>query len=385
MPADYVLYVDDQTENLDGFMFTFRKDFRILTADSAVKGMELLAKHPIKVILTDQRMPDITGVEFLEKVLPLYPNIVRILVTGFADIEATIQAVNKGKIYHYVTKPWKSEELKMVIQNAISYHDLKNQNRQLLDTLTQQNEALKIAKENAEQSERLKTSFLANLSHEIRTPMNGIIGYAALLLDEENSDEERSDYLKTIKRNTYLLLQIVTNVLDMALLETGQLHFAQLHFDIYPFVNKVLEDFCNETFFEDRQDISIVNRIDSQQSLTVVSDKARLAMVITNLLHNAVKFTSEGEIGIDIQASNRDGFIEIAVHDTGIGIPEDKFEYIFGRFNKIENTNIFYDGLGLGLTLANEITKNLHGYIRLTSSEGKGSTFYVGIPLVAHV
>lgn len=385
MPADYVLYVDDQTENLDGFMFTFRKDFRILTADSAVKGMELLAKYPIKVILTDQRMPDITGVEFLEKVLPLYPNIVRILVTGFADIEATIQAVNKGKIYHYVTKPWKSEELKMVIQNAISYHDLKNQNRQLLDTLTQQNEALKIAKESAEQSERLKTSFLANLSHEIRTPMNGIVGYAALLLEEENSDEERTDYLKTIKKNTYLLLQIVTNVLDMALLETGQLHFAQLSFDVYPFVNKVLDDFCNETFFEDRQDIVIHNRIDSQKSLTVVSDKARLAMVITNLLHNAVKFTTEGEIGIYIQESSPEGFVEIAVHDTGIGIPEDKFEYIFGRFNKIENKNIFYEGLGLGLTLANEITKNLHGYIRLTSSEGKGSTFYVGIPIAAHV
>lgn len=383
MAKDYILYVDDQIENLDGFMFTFRKEFSILTADSATKGMELLTKYPVKVVLTDQRMPDITGVEFLEKILPLYPSIVRILVTGFADIEATIQAVNKGKIYHYVTKPWKSEDLKLVIHNAIAYHDLKSQNKQLLDTLTQQNEDLRISKEKAEESERLKTSFLANLQHEIRTPMNGIIGYVSLLQDEDNSKDEESEYLTTIKNNAYSLLHIVNNVLDMALLETDQQQYNIHPFDARGFVSEIFAEFEDSVIIPVDKDIRLGLNIFTEQNCLLLADKLKLRSVIDNIFDNALKFTQHGEVILGIEAGYKDGYLEISIRDSGIGVPSDKFEFIFGRFNKIDHGKLFYEGLGLGLTLANETMKRMNGYIRVTSEIGVGSVFYIGVPIAS--
>jgi len=126
-----VLYVDDEINNLNSFKAAFRRSFNIYTAQSAAEGCQILQAYEIGVIITDQRMPVTTGIEFLESILPLYPDTIRILLTGFSDINAVIEAINRGQVYRYLVKPWQNDELKMYIQNAIEIYELRKENKEL--------------------------------------------------------------------------------------------------------------------------------------------------------------------------------------------------------------------------------------------------------------
>jgi DNA-binding NtrC family response regulator len=126
-----VLYVDDEANNLNSFKAAFRRDFEIYTASSAREGRKILDSNEIGVIITDQRMPGMTGIEFLESILSVYPDTIRILLTGFSDINAVMDAINRGQVYKYLVKPWQNDELKMYIENALEIYNLRKENKEL--------------------------------------------------------------------------------------------------------------------------------------------------------------------------------------------------------------------------------------------------------------
>jgi len=137
-----ILYVDDEEDNLIVFNSTFRRDYEIHLAKSGREGLDIMKKHEIQLIITDQRMPEMTGIQFLEKIIPEYPDCIRMILTGFSDIEAIIQAINTGRVYRYITKPWKREELKINIDKALETYHLREQNRDLLEDLQEANKTL---------------------------------------------------------------------------------------------------------------------------------------------------------------------------------------------------------------------------------------------------
>mgnify|MGYP005748237567 FL=1 len=137
-----VLYVDDEENNLQAFKATFRRDYKIFLAISAMEGERILKEEEIDIIITDQRMPEKTGVEFLESIIPNYPKPIRLLLTGYTDIQAVIDAINKGQVYHYLTKPWEEEYLKTVIKNAYEVYALRKENERLTAALLKANEQL---------------------------------------------------------------------------------------------------------------------------------------------------------------------------------------------------------------------------------------------------
>jgi response regulator RpfG family c-di-GMP phosphodiesterase len=137
-----VLYVDDEVHNLVSFKANFRSFYTIYTAESAEEARKILEKEKINIIITDQRMPNITGVEFLESIIKEYPDPIRMLLTGYSDMESIIEAINKGQIYRYITKPFVADELKMNIDNAFEIYSLREENKQLLKSLLQANEQL---------------------------------------------------------------------------------------------------------------------------------------------------------------------------------------------------------------------------------------------------
>jgi phosphoserine phosphatase RsbU/P len=137
-----ILYVDDEEDNLVVFNSTFRRDYEVHLAKSGMEGLEIMKKHPIHVIITDQRMPEMTGIQFLEKVIPDYPDSIRMILTGFSDIEAIIQAINTGRVYRYITKPWSREELKINIDKGLETYYLREQNRNLIENLKEANQTL---------------------------------------------------------------------------------------------------------------------------------------------------------------------------------------------------------------------------------------------------
>ncbi len=130
-----VLYIDDEINNLVAFKANFRRIYDVTTAESAAEGLAILRNKPINVIITDQRMPLMTGTEFLQSILEEFPNPIRILLTGYADLEAVIDAINKGKIFRYLTKPWNEDELKMTIESAFEIFNLREENKILIENL----------------------------------------------------------------------------------------------------------------------------------------------------------------------------------------------------------------------------------------------------------
>jgi len=162
-----VLYVDDEQNNLNAFRAAFRRDFRIYTAINAVEALKHLKKYPdIKVIIADQRMPDITGVEFFEKVRFIYPNKVRVILTGYSDISAVIDAINKGQVYRFIDKPWNHEMIKNTVSNATEIYDTRK-------NLHDKNASLQRAYNELDK-------FVYSVSHDLRSPLMSILGIANL-------------------------------------------------------------------------------------------------------------------------------------------------------------------------------------------------------------
>jgi response regulator RpfG family c-di-GMP phosphodiesterase len=137
-----ILYIDDEVNNLSAFKANFRRIYDVYTAESAAEGRKILETTEIEIILTDQRMPEMTGVEFLESIVKEFPNPIRILLTGYTDMQALIDAVNKGQIYRYLNKPWNEDELKMYITQAYEVYSLRKENTELTKSLLQANKQL---------------------------------------------------------------------------------------------------------------------------------------------------------------------------------------------------------------------------------------------------
>jgi sigma-B regulation protein RsbU (phosphoserine phosphatase) len=157
-----ILYVDDEIDNLTVFNSAFRRHFKIHVASSAREGLEIMKQNDIQLVISDQRMPEMTGTEFLEKIIPEYPECIRVILTGFSDINAVIEAINNGRVYRYVTKPWEKEEMKIMIDNALETYNLKQQNKKLIEDLLEANKTL-------EQKVIDRTLKIEQQNREIRT------------------------------------------------------------------------------------------------------------------------------------------------------------------------------------------------------------------------
>lgn len=137
-----ILYVDDEVNNLVAFKANFRTSYEVFIAESAEEGFKILRNNKIHIIITDQRMPNITGVQFLEEVIKEFPDPIRILLTGYSDIQAVVEAINKGQVYRYIMKPCLMDELKITLTNAYEVYELKEENRELMKSLLQANQQL---------------------------------------------------------------------------------------------------------------------------------------------------------------------------------------------------------------------------------------------------
>jgi signal transduction histidine kinase len=236
---------------------------------------------------------------------------------------------------------------------------------------------LDTAKQEAEESDRLKTNFLANMSHEVRTPLNAIMGFTELMIFEAYADEqEKNKYLKTIHNSGTYLLNILKNILDFSVIESGQLKLHKREFSVKKLFNEVSPMYS--VSFVCKESVKIYFEMQDNADIKLYSDIDRIKQVLINLINNALKNTESGTINVGFRGI--DEFIEFYVKDTGCGIPNDKIKDIFKRFVKIEGKNKIIKGTGLGLPISKGIINALGGEIRVESEIGKGSTFIFTIP-----
>ena len=234
-----------------------------------------------------------------------------------------------------------------------------------------------LAKEKAEESDRLKSSFLANMSHEIRTPMNGILGFTDMLQDPEVTGEDQQKFIEIIKKSGDRMLTTINDLIDISKIETGQVELSLKEFNISDELNSQFHFFQAET---EKKGINftLTNTL-PDNSDCITADLQKFNSILTNLIKNAIKFTDKGYINLG--CIRKDDRIECFVKDSGIGIPENRQKAIFERFVQADiNDKHAFEGSGLGLAISKAYAEIMGGELWVESEEGIGSTFYLSIP-----
>lgn len=413
-----IAIIDDIPEILDVMdIILKRAGYETILYEAGEAFLNDERRSKIDLVLMDIIMPGIDGFEVCRQIKQDEDSSMPVIfVTGLIEVSNKRKAFELGAS-DYITKPVNRTELLARINTHLTIHqlrvelelsnseleqkvakrtgELKKANELLSENekkLIKQNQAyadlnkqlsttnaqLLVAKEKAEQNEKLKTAFLANMSHEIRTPMNGIIGFSSLLENDDIKENKRKIFLKTINNSCQQLLSIVDSILDISKIEADQMTVAKEELDLDLWMAEIYLQF--ESLAEEKKlkFIKVINKEGFSGVLKV--DSQLLRQIINNLLSNAFKFTHKGSVkfGYTYQGDS----ILFYVADTGIGIGADNHDLIFERFSQgTSDVGRKYGGAGLGLTISQRLVKLLGGDMWLESTVDVGSTFYFTMPI----
>lgn len=387
-----LLVIDDEEEILKALKRQFRRDYDVHTAINADEGYRIMTETPIQVIISDQRMPGMAGSEFFGRIKTEFPDAVRLLLTGYADIQAVIAAINDGNVYRYIVKPWNPVELDTVIREAFERYNLIVQNRRLLTELQESKVLLeqRVAERTAELEEangRLKAlieqraAFMGMAAHDLRSPITIVQGFTDLLLDPRTPPEDHREFVGIIREAMQDMLVLLNDLLDISAIESGKLMLRPTDVNLRQFCNRVLK--LNRRIGE-QKNIRLDGDIDAELS-TFRFDPQRIEQVLSNLIGNAFKFSHSGTV-VTFNVRRVDGGIEFSVADQGLGIREDELDRIFGAFEKMSNRPTANErSTGLGLSISKRIVELHQGQLRVESTYGAGSRFYFTLPVIESV
>jgi signal transduction histidine kinase len=354
-----------------------RLDYKVLGATRASDALVMLNQQIVDVVMTDQRMPEMSGVEFLHKVRDQHPDAIRLLFTGYADIRAVIDAINQGNVYRYITKPWDPDELQTVIREACERHDLMAERQQLLEELKRKNEEL-------ERANALKHAFIEVASHELRTPLTILSGLVGLSLRVQSLGDPLKDWLRRIDQAGQRLQALVNQLVNMLAAKQFDRPLERKTVNLPTLLRQAVDDV--RPFIELRKqtlDLDISETLGTHEL-----DELKIRDCLNHLLLNAIKFTPDsGQIGLAASCL-ADGALQIRVTDTGVGIDnscqEKLFEPFFTGFDVSHHSSGHYEygrkGIGLGLSVVKAFVEMHGGSIQVSSAVGQGTSFTITLP-----
>ncbi len=392
--AAKVLVVDDEPDLELLVKQKFKKEIRAGDVDfrfafNGKSALKLLASEPdIDVVLTDLNMPEMDGLELLERLKQENAALGAIVISAYGDIGNIRAAMNRGA-FDFVTKPIDFTDLKLTLKKTIGRvqegkalarvrREKEDAQARALEQERRAKEAQRQLIEHLKRMDRLKDEFLANTTHELRTPINGVIGIVESLLDGAAGTltDEAKRNLSMVIASGRRLSRLIDDILDFSKMKTGDISLVREPVDVYGAVDMVLA--LSRAVLGGKV-IDLQNRV-SRNTPPVIADPNRLQQILFNLIGNAVKFTEEGWIAVS--AETRGEFVEIMVKDTGVGIPKSRFEDIFKMFEQVEQADTRKQGgVGLGLAITKKLVELSGGEIAVNSVEGKGSTFRFTMPV----
>ncbi len=342
------------------------------TAESGDQAMTMCGQGAdYQIIVSDLEMPGMHGLDLIKNLRKSGNDTPIIVLTGNKDVSIALTALKNGANEYVVKDENIGDTVSTAIESALERKRLIDQNAQLIIHLTQ-------AKEEAEKANCAKSDFLAKMSHDLKTPLNGIMGFAQLLLTDE--DEPPSEWykesLEQISKAGNHLLELINQILDLAAIEAGKIKVVIEDINVIPIIKESLV-LIKPT--ASKREIEIVERI-GHESLFVAGDSLRVKQVLLNLLSNGVKYNSKGGT-LTVTLEKTADKARIHVRDTGPGIPEDKMEDLFDSFNRLGAEKTGVEGTGIGLNICKSFIDLMNGSLDIESKVGEGSCFSFSLPL----
>lgn len=349
-----ILVVDDEMGPRESLKMILNPYYNVHTADRGTQAVDMLRQVPVDLVTVDLKMPGFSGIHVLEKVKQHDPDIEAIIITGYGSLDTAIEGLRLGA-FDYISKPFDVNHILSLVRRGLERRTAKARLRQV------------------------KSDFLSNISHELRTPLSVVVGFVYLLLNQVigKLTEDQQKVLETVYRNSEELLELIDNVLWMTSLNAGDANATIEKFDARDVIHEALkrhEKMIGEKGLQ-------VNVHAGDHDLPLVSDRAKVDRIFQNVFNNAVKFTTEGQIDVKVQATPDKNGIEFEIIDTGVGIEESKIDSIFEPFHQADNSvQRAYSGLGLGLTVARRMAELVGGRLTVTSKPGSGTRVSMSFP-----
>jgi len=376
-----VLAVDDERENLNLLARKLGEHHRVLLARDGGTALGLLKRHDVHLVLADQRMPGMTGIDLLEEVKSRYPEPARLLITAYPDIDVAVGAINRGGVQRFIAKPYDPGELLAVVDRELEIYELARANRRLSLDLKEAVASLLKANRELKELDRTKDYFLANVSHELKTPLVSGMGYLDLMrsggLGAVTARMRKG--LDVSYRNLARLHRLIEDLLSLARMRYRPDSIEKAPFDVGALIRE-----CVASLKVRASKNSLDVRVSIPSNLPrVEADERRIHSVITNVLSNAEKFTPDrAKIRVAVSRRGKDR-IEVRISDNGIGLSRAKAVKAFPFFKHADDPLVKrYGGLGIGLTLAREILRAHGCAIALAGSPG-GAVVTFDLPLEA--
>jgi signal transduction histidine kinase len=391
--SDYrynILYVDDEENNLVVFRNAFFRDYNVYTTLSAEEGLSVLDQYVIHLTITDQKMPGLTGVEFLEIVAKSHPETMRMILTAYSDIDFIMRAVNKCGIYRYILKPWDTRELKIIIDKALQNYQLAQDKKHLLENLAKANrelenkvrartEELKIKNEELTRINAIKDKLFTIISHDLKQPLVSLSVFFEILkqLPEDVSRLKLDQFYMKLQANLQDVTSLLDNLLFWSQAQMGQSQVERKPIRIVELVKRNIDLYQVSAL---QKGINIEFKHSSGDPI-VLGDENIINLVMRNLLNNAIKY-SKKQSSITVNISPQNGHLAVSVKDRGVGMSRKLQKNIFEtEYHSTTRGTSNEKGTGLGLKLCKEYLEKQAGDIHLQSEKGKGSLITFTIPL----
>ncbi len=379
-----LLVVDDEADLVDSVKDLLRYEYRVLGATRAAEGLEIMKREKVHIVMSDQCMPEMSGVEFLSRLKEQYPDTVRLLFTAYADIKAVIDAINQGSVYRYITKPWEQEDLLMVLRQATDYYDLLAERNRLFKELQETNQQLKQANHELKQANELKKGFIKVASHELRTPLTIVMGLADLAHRQYHVEQPLKGWIDRIYVGSQRLNDRVDQMIKLLLADQFDKPLNCHQVSVSQILDAATADV--QTFIRQRKQTLEVVYPDEPVFLMVEEDKIHDCLL--QLLVNAVKFTPDGgTIRLSAKPISEQE-MQIQVSDSGVGIDPASlariFDPFFTKFDVSRHASGTFEferrGLGLGLSVVKAFVEMHGGRVKVDSKINQGSTFTILLP-----
>ena len=397
-----ILCVDDEPVILESLKEQLKRhlpqNYELESAESGEEALEVIAElHQdglvVALVISDQIMSGLQGDELLIQLHQHYPQMLKIMLTGQADIQSVGNVVNQASLYRYISKPWDETDLILTVQEALKRYtqeeqlleqnqklqelniELQQLNISLEQKVSDRTAELEQAKQAAEVANQTKSTFLANMSHELRSPLNAILGFAQLMNRSNTLSPEHQEQVEIILQSGEHLLNLINQLLDLAKIEAGKITLNETNFNLY----NLLQD-LEDMFSLKAENENLFLKFTCGETVPeyICTDQIKLRQILINLLNNALKFTSKGGIDLKVAcepiASSQIRLI-FAVKDTGVGIEPEEINQLFQAFTQTKTGKEIQEGTGLGLSITQKFVQLMGGKIQVNSQVGMGTTF----------